>query len=308
MTKAVVFTEFGDPGVLHTAEVPLPDPGPGQVRVAVRTAGVNALDGKIRSGAMRQIFPVTFPHVPGLEAAGVVEALGEGVEGLDVGEEVFGWTVTGSYAEQAIADAARLTIKPDTVDWQQAVALPVAAETAYRAFELLGLRPGETLLVHAAAGAVGSIAVQIALARGLTVIGTASPANHDYLRSLGAVPVAYGEGLADRVRAVAPGGVDAALDGAGRDGSVAASVELTGGAERVVAITDPAGAAEHGVRYTSGTDGRGGEAAIEEALALIAVGKLAPRVHAAYPLADAAQAHRVSESGHLTGKLVLTVP
>lgn len=308
MSKAIVFTGFGDPDVLHAADVPVPEPGPGQVRVAVRAAGVNALDHKIRAGFMDQVFPVTFPHVPGVEAAGVVEAVGEGVGGLVVGDPVFGPTLTGSYAEQALADADRLTLKPDTLDWEHAAAVPVAAETSYRALELLGVQPGETLLVHAAAGAVGGVAVQIAVARGLTVIGTASEANHEHLRALGAIPVTYGDGLVERVRALAPQGVDAALDAAGRGGAIADSVELTGGKDRVVTIADAVGAGEHGVRFTSGgPDEYRGRPATEEALALLAAGKLRLPVHRAFPLDEAAAAHRESESGHVTGKIVLTV-
>jgi NADPH:quinone reductase-like Zn-dependent oxidoreductase len=308
MPKAIAFAEFGAPDVLRLQERDVPQPGPGQVRIAVRVAGVNALDHKIRSGLMNQVFPVTLPHVPGVEASGVVESLGEGVEGLTVGEAVFGPTVTGSYAELALADAAKVVIKPDTVGWEQAAAIPVAAETTYRALELLRVQPGETLLVHAAAGAVGSVAVQVAVARGLTVIGTASEGNHDYLRSLGAIPVTYGDGLVDRVRAAAPKGVDAALDAAGRGGAVAASIELTGGKDRVVTIADAQGAAEQGVRFTSGGAGEyRGEAAFKEALALLAAGKLELPIHQAFPLAEAAEAHRVSEAGHLAGKIVLTV-
>ncbi len=308
MTQSIAFTEFGPPDVLRLQDAPVPEPGPGQVRIAVRAAGVNALDHKIRAGLLRQVFPVTFPHVPGIEAAGVVEALGEGVTGLTAGDPVLGPTVTGSYAGQALAQAATLVLKPDTVDWEQAAALPVAAETSYRVLEALGVRPGETLLVHAAAGGVGVIAVQIAVARGLTVIGTASEANHGLLRSLGVIPVTYGEGLVERVRAAAPGGVDAALDAAGRGGAVTASIELTGGKERVVTIADAQGAAEHGVRFSSGGPGKGRHVpAFEEALALIAAGRLRVPIHRAYPLEQAAEAQRENERGHLAGKIVLTV-
>lgn len=308
MTKSIVFTEFGSADVLHVQDVDLPEPGPGQVRLAVRAAGVNPLDHKIRAGYLTQVFPVTFPHVPGVEGSGVVEALGEGVTGLAVGDPVFGSTATGAYAEQALARADRLTLKPPTLSWEQAAALPVAAETSYRVLELLGVRPGETLLVHAAAGGVGSVAVQFAVARGLTVIGTASEANHAYLRELGVIPVAYGDGLADRVRAVAPGGVDAALDAAGRDDAVAVSIELTGGKDRVVTIADAIGAGRHGVRFSSGGPGEyRGEQAFTEALALVAAGRLELPIHRAFPLAEAAAAHRESEAGHLTGKIVLTV-
>jgi NADPH:quinone reductase-like Zn-dependent oxidoreductase len=308
MTKSIVFTEYGSADVLRLTETDVPEPGPGQVRIAVRVAGVNPLDHKIRAGYLQQVFPVTFPKVPGVEAAGVVEAVGEGVTDLAVGDEVFGPTVTGSYAEQALAAAATLGRKPASLGWEQAAALPVAAETTFRALELLDLKPGETLLVHGAAGGVGTVAVQFAVARGVRVVGTASEANHAHLRALGAIPVLYGDGLVERVRAAAPDGIDAALDAAGRGEVIPDSIELTGGTERVVTIADAMGAGKHGVRFTSGgADEYRGKPAFEEALALVAEGKLELPIHATFPLAEAADAQRASESGHLTGKIVITV-
>ncbi|MDX6356087.1 MAG: hypothetical protein QOF98_2990 [Streptomyces sp.] len=307
MTKSIVFTEYGSPDVLHIGETEVPEPGPGQVRIAVRAAAVNPLDHKIRAGYMEQVFPTEFPHVPGFEGAGVIEALGEGITGFTLGDPVFGPTTTGTYAALALADAAKLTLKPDTLSWEQAAALPVAAETSYRSLELLGVHPGETLLVHAAAGGVGQLAVQLAVARGLKVIGTASEPNHEFLRSLGAVPVLYGDGLVDRVRAVAPDGVDAALDLSGQSDAIAASVELTGGKDRVLTVVNPVAAAEYGVRFSSGGDGDYlGIEAVKEALALQSAGKLTVHIHRAFPLTEAAAAHRESEGGHLTGKIVLT--
>lgn len=306
MTKSIAFTEYGSTDVLHLQETPTPEPGPGQVRIAVRAAGVNLLDSKIRAGYMQQVFPVEFPHVPGIEASGLIEAVGAGVEGLTVGDSVFGPTVTGAYAEQALAHADKVTLKPGPLSWEQAASLPVAAETAYRALEFLQLKPGETVLIHNAAGGVGTIAVQLAVARGVKVVGTAGEANHAYLRSLGALPVQYGDGLAERVRAAAPGGVDAALEAAGQEDALAASVELTGGADRVIAIADPVAAGKLGVRFTSGgADEYRGAPAFEEALALFAAGKLSVAVHATYPLTEAAAAQNASEAGHLTGKIVI---
>src|SRR5882757_6368229 len=252
MTKSIAFTEYGSTDVLHAQDIDVPEPAPCHVLIAVRAAGVNPLDCKIRSGLAKDAFPVEFPHVPGLEGAGVVDALGEGVTGFTLGEPVFGPTATGSYAELALGDAAKLTLKPDTLGWEQAAALPVAAETSHRALGLLGVRSGETLLVHAASGGVGHIAVQLAVARGVKVIGTASERNHEFLRSLGAVPVLYGDGLVERVRAVAPDGVDAAFDLSGQSEAIAASVELTGGKDRVVTIANPVAAAEYVVQFSSG--------------------------------------------------------
>ncbi|MFI8854554.1 NADP-dependent oxidoreductase [Streptomyces sp. NPDC053499] len=306
-THAMAFDRFGAADVLAPREVELPDPGPGQVRIAVRTAGVNPLDCKIRSGAMQELFPLPLPHVPGLEAAGVVESVGPEVDELAVGDEVFGWTTTGSYAGHALAEAGRVARRPYRLGWAEAAAVPTAAETALRCFRLLDLKPGETLLVHAAAGGVGTLALQFAAARGIRVIGTASERNHAYVRELGAVPVAYGEGLAERVRAVAPQGVDAALDGAGRGGAIEASIELTGGTERVVNMTHPAEAARHGVLFADGDASSDAAGALAAASSLHVADGLRLPVHRLYPLAEAAEAMRESEAGHVRGKLVLVV-
>ena len=198
--KAVVIDEFGGPGVLHVADRELPEPGAGQVRVRVRAAGVNGIDGTIRSGAAQQMFPTQLPAVLGLEIAGTVDGVGPGVEGLAAGDDVLGFADGGGYAEYALATT--VAPKPAELGWTEAAALPVAAETALRVLGLLEVARGDTVLIHGAAGAVGTVAVQIAVARGGAVIGTASEPNHDYLRELGATPVLYGGGLVDRVRAL----------------------------------------------------------------------------------------------------------
>ncbi|WP_046508557.1 NADP-dependent oxidoreductase [Streptomyces odonnellii] len=302
--RAAVFEKFGGPDVLHTQNVDEPHAGPGEVRVAVRAAGVNPMDWKIRHGWMEQLFSTRLPAVPGLEFAGVVDETGEGVTDMAVGDDVVGWTATGAYAQYALTET--VVPKPPSLGWEEAAAIPVAGETARRVLDQLALRRGETLLLHGAAGAVGSVAVQLAVARGATVIGTASPANHDYLRSLGAVPVAYGEGLVERVRAVAPQGVDAVFDTAGR-GALPDSIELRGGTtDRIVTIADPA-AADHGVTFSSGVTAPGRKrAALAENVRLAAEGKLRLRVAGTFPLADAAKAQETSESGHASGKLVIT--
>ncbi|MER7668361.1 NADP-dependent oxidoreductase [Kitasatospora sp. NPDC096128] len=309
MTKAIAFPQYGGADVLRPIELELPAPGPGQVRVAVRAVGVNPLDHKVRSGELDGFFPVTFPAVPGYEIAGVVEAVGAEVTGFAPGDEVFGALMGGGYAEHALLHADLLTAKPATLSWEEAAAIPVAAETSERVLDLLGVRSGETLLVHGAAGAVGTLLLQFARARGITVIGTASEANHDYLRELGAVPVTYGEGLADRVRAVAPDGVDRVLDAAGKGDVLPLSIELTGSAERVVTIADIAGSQQHGVRFSGGAeDGRSYHGhAFAAALALHAAGTLRLPLHRVLPLAEAAEAQRISEAGHVRGKIVLTV-
>ncbi|CAM5654589.1 NADP-dependent oxidoreductase OS=Streptomyces tendae OX=1932 GN=F3L20_09400 PE=4 SV=1 [Streptomyces tendae] len=298
--KAIVFDEFGGPDVLHEADVETPQPGPGQVRVRVKVAGLNALDGKTRAGALEAMFPTTFPATPGGELAGVVDALGEGVSDVQVGDEVLGWSDTGSYAEYALATV--VAPKPSGLSWQDAAALPVVSETAERVLDQLGVTAGETVLMHGASGAVGTVAVQLATARGARVIATAGASNQDYLASLGATPTTYGEGLVERVRALAPNGVDAVFDLAGK-GALPDSITLRGGTDRIVTIADFA-AGQLGVTFSAG-----GEHSAER-LAVVAqdaaAGKLITTV-TAYPLAKAAEAQRVSDSGHVRGKLVLTV-
>ena len=291
--KAIVFDSFGGPEVLQFKDVEIPRPGPGQVRLRVRAAGVNQLDVKIRSGAMQQVFPTTFPAIPGLEAAGVIDEIGPGVTGWAVGDEVLAFTDTGSYAEYALATV--VARKPPALNWDEAAALPTAGETSQRVLDELAVKDGETLLVHGAAGGVGSVAVQLAVAAGATVIGTAAPANHDYLRSLGVTPVAYGEGLVDRVRALAPQGVDAVFDVAGQ-GALPDSITLRGGTtDRIVTIADPT-AASLGVSFSGGGAPR-----------ILVPDGLRLTVAATFPLAEAAQAQEQSATGHTRGKLVIVL-
>ncbi|MFD9539576.1 NADP-dependent oxidoreductase [Streptomyces sp. NPDC060022] len=303
--EAIVYEEFGGPEVLRLVRTDDVHAGPGQIRVAVRAAGVNPVDYKIRNGWMEAAFPTPLPATPGSEFAGVVDETGEGVTGFSVGDEVLGRSATGAYAAYALADADAVAPKPEELGWEEAAALPVATATAARVLDELAVTEGDTLLVHGAAGAVGSAGVQLAASRGATVIGTASPANHDYLRVLGAIPVEYGDGLVERVRAVAPQGVDAVFDAAGK-GALAASVELRGGtADRIVTIAD-ADAAKYGVAFSAGGGERQDEAErLAEYAALAAVGELRIPVAQTFALRDAARAHELSEAGHVRGKLVL---
>ena len=231
----------------------------------------------------------------------MVDALGEGVTDVQVGDEVLGWSDTGSYAEYALATT--VAPKPAGLDWQHAVALPVAGETAERVLNLLGVAAGETVLMHGAAGAVGTLAVQLAAARGARVIGTAGPANQDYLASLGATATVYGEGLVERVRALAPDGVDAVFDLAGK-GALEDSITLRGGTERIVTIADFR-AHQLGITFANGPQERSADrlAALAQDAA---TGKVVTTV-TAYPLAQAATAQQVSDAGHVRGKLVLTL-
>jgi NADPH:quinone reductase-like Zn-dependent oxidoreductase len=300
--QAVVFTEFGGPEVLRTEEVAEPHAGPGQVRVRVRAAGVNPIDFKIRRGWTQGFIDVTFPATPGMEVAGVVDEAGEGAE-FAIGDEVVGWSATGAYAEHAIV--GNVARKPVGLSWEEAVGLPIAGETAQRILDDLQLKEGETLLLHGAAGAVGSIAAQLAKAAGVTVIGTASPANHDFLRELGVVPVAYGEGLLDRVREAAPQGIDAVYDTAGQ-GGIDESIELRGGTDRIITIADMQAGAR-GIAVSTGSSSTPEEirAALAKQLQAAADGKLRVRIADAFALADAAKAQELSESGHAPGKVVV---
>src|SRR4051812_22648783 len=298
--KAVTFTDYGGPDVLHVAEAEEPHAGAGQIRIAVRAAGVNPIDWKARSGIMREAMPLRFPAIDGREAAGVVDEVGDGVSGVAEGDEVFGFAVGGAAAEYAVLDD--FTRKPAGLAWEEAAGLPVAVETSVRVFNVLGgLGEGQTIVINGAAGGVGSAAVQLAKARGARVIGTASERNHEFLRSLGAEPTTYGEGMVERVRALAP--VDLAFDTAGK-GGVPDLIALTGDPARVASIAD-FGAAALGAKVTGGSDFRAAQA-LGEAAELSEAGRLRAIVAQTYPFADAAEAHRASESGHVRGKLVLT--
>ena len=297
--RAMQFNEFGPAGHLRVAEAPVPEPGPGQVRVAVRAAGVNPIDWKIRSGIMTATHPVDLPHVPGIELAGVVDAVGEGAE-FAPGDEVFGWSDSGAYAEYALATV--VAAKPAELSWADAAALPVAGETALRGLRVLDVAAGDTLLVNGASGAVGSLAVQFAVARGAVVIGTTGAAGDDHVRSLGAVPVRYGAGLADRVRAAAAK-VDAVFDAAGF-GALPDAIELRGGTDRIVTIADPA-AFELGIEFSGG--GPHESALLADLASQVTAGKLRITRAASHPLDGAAEAHRLSETGHSGGKITLEI-
>ncbi|CAM5644084.1 NADP-dependent oxidoreductase OS=Streptomyces tendae OX=1932 GN=F3L20_09400 PE=4 SV=1 [Streptomyces tendae] len=302
--KAIVFDAFGGTEVLYEAEIAVPEPGPGQVRVRVRAVGVNPVDGKIRSGSMEAIFPTTLPAVPGGEIAGVVDAVGADVDHLKAGDEVLGWSDTGSLAQYALAPASVLAPKPAGLDWAHAAALPVASDGAERVLDLLNVGAGETLLIHGASGALGTIAVQLAVARGARVIGTAGAGNQDYVTSLGATALVYGDGPVERVRALAPEGVDAVFDAAGK-GALEDSITLRGGTDRIVTTADFR-ARELGVVFAEGPQRRSA-ARLAEIARQAADGKLVTTVGATYPLARAAQAQQASDAGHNRGKIVLTV-
>jgi NADPH:quinone reductase-like Zn-dependent oxidoreductase len=301
--KAVVFDTFGEPEVLHLAEVPLPVPGPGQVRIRVEASGVNPVDSAIRSGAMQAIFPTDLPAIPGVDVAGVVDAVGGGVTDVAVGERVVGWAdpPAGSYAEYALA--SQVARVPAGLSFADAATLPTAGEAAKRGLDLLGVRAGDTVLIHGAGGSVGTVAVQLAIARGATVIGTASEANQEYVRSLGAIPVLHGAGLVDQVRALSRP-VDAVFDVAGR-GALPDSIVLRGGTDRILTISDPA-ARQLDVVFSAGEPKDRSAGDLAGLAELAARGELTTTVAGTYPLDRAADAQRVSQAGHVRGKLVLT--
>ncbi|MFG2502177.1 NADP-dependent oxidoreductase [Streptomyces sp. NPDC048441] len=296
--KRVSFAEFGGPDVLQLVAAEEPHAGPGQIRIAVRAAGVNPVDWRVREGQKLTAHPLELPAGVGLDAAGVVDEVGTGVEGVEVGDAVFG-EGTSTYAEFAVLAAwARM---PEGLTFEEAAGYPSVVETALRVIREVGVRPGQTLLVSGASGGVGSAVLQIARDRGITVIGTAGSANQEYLRSLGAVATTYGEGWVERVRQL--GGADAALDLAG-SGVIRELVQLTGDPQKVISIAD-LGAPELGVRF-SGVAGSVPEA-LAEAAALISRGKLHIPVEKSYTLAEAAAAHIDSQAGHTRGRRVIVV-
>ncbi|MEU6238848.1 NADP-dependent oxidoreductase [Kitasatospora sp. NPDC047058] len=299
MSRAITFSEYGAPEVLRLSEVTPPEPGPGQVRIRVRAASVNPLDMKIRSGLMAGRGPDAFPVIPGLDAAGVVDAVGEGADAA-VGDEVLGSTVGGAYAEYALLE--RPVAKPDALSWEVAASLVTVGRTASRVLGQLGVQAGRTLLVHGAAGSVGVIAVQLAAARGITVVGTAAERDLERVTALGATAVRYGDGWAERVGAAAPDGVDFVFDASGA-GVLPGSVALVGDPGKVITIADMA-AAQHGVRFSAGGPEQGGDS-LPELVRLAAAGRLAMPVWRTYPLAEAARAHADLEAHRNRGKAVL---
>jgi len=312
MARAIVYTEFGSPDVLHLLEVPDPIALDGEAVVRIEAAGANPIDAKLRS-AKRPSPPITEPRAVGFDGAGVIESLGDDVDGFAVGDRVAIRDTLGTYASLLAVPVEKMVALPDAVTAAEGAGIGIPAGTAYQALRSLGLTEGDVLLVHGGSGSVGQAAVQFAVAWGATVIATASPARHDQLRELGATPVAYGDGLLERVREAAPDGVTVVLDCAGTDEAIDVSLELVADRDRIATIVRGPDAASFGIRAFSG----GSPAPLSEqelawraealgaTVELLAAGDFVIELGPELPLAEAAQAHELMESGTASGKIVL---
>ncbi len=303
MSRAISYSSYGGPEVLSVVERPEPHPGEGQVRVAVRAAGLNPFDAKVRRGGY--LPKHTLPSLQGAEFAGVVDEIGDGVTEWKIGDGVLGWIGRGAQAEHVVVAATSLVAKPEGLDWATAGGLGLVGNTAKRATDSLSLGPNDTVLVSGAAGGVGLLSAQLAKRTGATVIGTASERNHDFLRSLGIIPVRYGPGMTDRLRAAAPQGYTAVLDNVGGE-TIEAALALGVAPERINTIADHDAATKHGL----GSVGGGGKTSEElaELAQLAADGELVLPIRASFPADEVSAAYTELETGHGLGKVVLTFP
>ncbi len=304
MPRAVRFNEYGGIDVLQVVEVERRPPPPGRVLVRVKAAGINPGEAAIREGRMAHRFPATFPSGEGSDLAGVVEELGEGVDAFAVGDEVLGFSHDrSSHAELVAAEADKLVPKPPEVSWEAAGALFVAGTTAYAAVRAVSPHPGDTVVLSAAAGGVGTLAVQLARRAGAKVIALASPPHHAWLADHGAVPVTYGDGVADRIREAAGGRVDAFIDAFGAD-YVELALELGVAPDRIDTIANFAAGERYGVK-TEGTARAASAEVLAELAAMIAAGDLEVPIARVYPLDEVRDAYRELERRHTLGKIVL---
>jgi NADPH:quinone reductase-like Zn-dependent oxidoreductase len=300
MNTVITYSRYGGPEVLVPSEAAIPQPGPGQVRIRVRAVAVNLIDAKIRGGRLDGVIPVTFPVLPGWDVAGVVDVAGEGAS-ASAGDDVFGVASVGGYSQYALLD--RPVAKPAGLSFETAAAIVTVGEAAFRGLKHLGLKAGQTLLILGAGGSVGTIAAQLAVARGISVIGTAGEGDLGRLTALGVTAVRYGDGWTGRIRALAPAGVDAVFDTAGA-GLLGDAIALAGDASRVITIADPS-APEHGVRFTGQNPADRAPEALPELAALLAKGEVTLPVWRSYPLPEAATAHADLEAGRNRGKIIL---
>jgi NADPH:quinone reductase len=313
MGRVVVATAFGGPEVLSVVEQPDGSPGPGEALLEVRAAGINPADWKGYTGVFGTD-PAKLPLRLGFEASGVVRAVGPDATGpagpLAVGDEVIGFRLQGAYASSLVVPAAALVPKPATLDWAEAAGLMLTGATAVHALTAVGAGAGDTVLVHGAAGGVGQMLVQLAVAGGARVIGTAGSSGAETVRRLGGEPVGYGDGLADRVRAMAPDGVTAAVDAVGTDEALDTSLELVADRQRIATIANFVRGGQAGIKVLGGGPGADPGTELRDAArlqltALAEAGRLEVLVAGTYPLADVAAAHREGMTGHSHGKLVL---
>lgn len=301
--KAVRFDQYGDVDVLNVVEVPVPEPGTGQVVVQVKAAGINPGEGKVRQGLLHSRWPATFPSGQGSDLAGVISQAGPGVTGFAAGDEIIGYTDDrASQAEYALVAAAHLTRRPPAVPWEVAGSLYVAGCTAYAAIRAVALAAGDTVVVAGAAGGVGSIAVQLARLAGADVIGLAGETHHDWLRSKGVIPVSYGHGLTDRIRAASPT-VDAFIDTVGT-GYVRLAIDLGLSPDRIDTIADFAAVQQYGVKAEGNAAGAGPDV-LAELAGQVAAGQLEVPIMATFPLDRVRDAYRLLDQGHARGKIVL---
>ena len=305
MPRAVRYDEYGGIDVLHVADVERPVPGAGAVLVEVKAAAINPGEAYVREGRYHDRWPATFPSGQGSDLAGVIEEVGAGVGGFSPGDEVIGFSnKRSSQAELVLVEAGDLTRKPENVPWEVAGGLYVVGVTAWGAVHSVQLKKGETVVVSGAGGGVGSLAVQLARRTGATVIGLSSESNREWLESHDVIPVAYGDGVADRIRAAAPGGVDAFIDTHG-DGYVALALALGVAPERIDTIADFAAAAKYGVKTDGGTAAGPGAQVLAELAGLLADGHLELPIANVYPLTQVREAYTELERRHTRGKIVL---
>ncbi len=303
MSRIVQYSRYGGPEVLQIVEVDEPHASAGQVRIAVRSAGLNAFDYKVRRS--NEMLPNrTLPARQGSEFAGVIDEIGADVVGRQLGEEVLGWIGFGAQADYVVVSATNVAPKPANLDWATAGGIGLVGNTAKRSLDAMAVGTGDTILVSAAAGGVGSFVAQLALRAGATVIGSASESHHEFLRALGVIPLTYGPGLVERIRAAAPAGIDAVLDNFGEE-TVDAAIELGVDPARINSIVYYAGATKYGISNVGG----GGKTAHELAklAGLVADGSIVVPIAATFALAEVQGAYELLETGHVRGKVILTL-
>jgi NADPH:quinone reductase-like Zn-dependent oxidoreductase len=304
MPQAVRFDKYGDVDVLDVVDVEAPVPGDGEVVVRVKAAGINPGEASIREGLLQERWPATFPSGEGSDLAGVVEAVGAGVNGVAVGDEVIGFTDRrASHAELVVVEAGDLTPRPSAVPWEVAGSLFVVGTTAWAAVRAVALAEGDVVAISGAAGGVGTLAVQLAARAGATVIALASEDHHEWLRAHGAIPVAYGDGVGERIMAAGDGRLDAFIDAFG-SGYVQLALDLGVAPGRIDTIVDWEVAGRVGAKTDGNMAGASAET-LAELAAMVAAGELEVPIAAVYPLSQVREAFRELERRHTLGKIVL---